>query len=406
MAVAGEVAGAAPKAALDATDTRGLAILCAASVAGVYFLQPLLVLVSTSFGVSGARVGMIPMVAQVAVALGVVALLPLGDIVDNRRIVIAAMLGQSAAMLLMAWAPNLQTFLLAIGLLGFLTIAPYLIPSAASHLTTVDTRGRVTGALTKGVIVGILFARTVGGVVGAHANWRVVYGVAGGAALVVLFLYARKVPSTGRSVAIAYPRLLGSLPGLIRREPALRVAAVTQGLMFGTFGSLWIAISLHVQGEAFGMSSNAVGALGLLGLVSASIAPRSGRLIDRVGANRVVVAAIALTIAAWAVMVTCDRSLAGIGLGIVMLDIGASAAHIAKQTTLFGLEPANRTRMVAVYVVSQYLGSGLLALLTGFAWAYGGWSGVCILGLCTTTVALAVNVFAAAPSKRTGSGRQ
>ena len=385
-------AGGEPGVDLSAASTRGLAVLCSASVAGVYFLQPLLVLVSTSFGVTGASVGLIPMLAQIAVGIGVIFLLPLGDVVDNRRIVIGAITGQAAAMLLMAWSPNFATFLLGISLLGLLTIAPYLIPSAASHLTTVRTRGRVTGALTKGVIVGILFARTVGGFVGAYANWRLVYGLSAIVALIVLAWYARHVPRTQRTATISYARLLGSLPVLIRREPVLRVAALTQALMFGTFGSLWIALGLHIQGPAFGLTSATVGALGLLGLISAAIAPRSGSLIDRLGADRVVRAAIVLTIAAWALLAAFGHSLICLGVGIVMLDVGASAAHIAKQTTLFALEPGNRTRMVTIYIVGQYVGGGLLALLTGIAWAHGGWISVCLLGMGTTTLALAVNL--------------
>ena len=162
--------------------------------------------------------------------------------------------------------------------------------------------------------------------------------------------------------------------------------------MFGTFGSLWIALGLHIQGPAFGLTSATVGALGLLGLISAAIAPRSGSLIDRLGADRVVRAAIVLTIAAWALLAAFGHSLICLGVGIVMLDVGASAAHIAKQTTLFALEPGNRTRMVTIYIVGQYVGGGLLALLTGIAWAHGGWISVCVLGMGTTTLALAVNL--------------
>jgi predicted MFS family arabinose efflux permease len=331
------------------------------------------------------------MVAQVAVGLGVVVLLPLGDLLDSRRIVIGAIAGQIAALLLVAWSPNLATFLVGIALLGFLTIAPYLIPAAASKVTPPGSLGHVTGALTRGVIVGILFARSVGGVLGAQAGWRAAFLLAAACAALVLVSFARKVPGVRPVVLLPYRQLIASLPGLVRSEPTLRSAALTQALMFGSFSSLWIAVSLHIQSPTFGMSSSTVGALGLLGLISAAVAPRSGGMIDRIGAKRAVRLSIILTVAAWFELSLLGNSLAGIGAGIVMLDIGASAAHIAKQTTLYALEPGNRTRFVTVYVVSQYLGAGLLALLTGLAWAHGGWLGVCALGVVTTMIALAVN---------------
>jgi predicted MFS family arabinose efflux permease len=366
-------------------------LLCSGSVAGVYYLQPLLVSIGASFDVNGASIGLIPMVTQIAVGLGVVVLLPLGDVVDNRRIVTFAVAGQIVAMLLMAWSPDLRTLLLASSLLGFLTIAPYLIPSAASHLTSPGSRGRVTGALTRGVILGILFARTAGGFVGALASWRAVYVLAAVAASGALFFFARNLPSTPSLTHISYRRLVASLPALIRRERALQIATLTQALMFGTFGSLWIALSVHIQGDAFRLSSAAVGAFGLLGLASAAVAPSCGALIDRVGADRVVRLSIVVTIISWGVMATFGRSLIGIGLGIVMLDIGASGANIAKQTTLFKLASSERTRFVTVYVVGQYVGAGLLALLTGVVWTHGGWTSVCFLGLGTTALALVIN---------------
>jgi predicted MFS family arabinose efflux permease len=376
---------------LSSATQRGLALLCSSSIAGVYYSQPLLVAISATFDLTGAQVGLVPMITQLAVGLGVLFLLPLGDARDNRRIVIGAIAGQSASMLLVAWSPTFEVFLLASALLGFLTIAPYLIPPYASGLTSPSARGRVTGLMVQGFILGILLARSAGGFVAAAAGWRSAYFLAAFATLLLLVAFARTMPPSAAVNRVSYRRLLASLPQLVAREPVLRSATMTQALMFGTFGSLWIALSLHIQGAAFGLTSAAVGFYGLLGLASAGAAPQCGRLIDRFGAATIARAGIALTMGAWCIFLFFSHSLGAIGLGIVLLDIGASSTHIAKQTTLFALRSENRTRIVTIYIVGQYVGGGLLAFLTGLAWAHGGWPGVCWLGLATVTLALALN---------------
>lgn len=375
----------------DASATRGLASLCGASIASSYYVQPLLVAISASFGLGGAQVGLIPMIGQIAIGLGVLLLVPLGDVVDNRRMVAACIAGQIASMLLVAWSSSFTGFLLASSALGLLTIAPYLIPAYASRFTAPSERGRVTGSIVQGFILGILFARTFGGIVGAYAGWRVVYFVAAIATLLLLLKQARSMPHAAPPPAVAYRELLASLPVLLCKEPVLRRAALTQALMFGTFGSLWIALSLHIQSDAFGLSSATVGLFGLLGLVSATVAPRVGKLIDRFGQDIVTRFGIALTIAAWAVMRVFGHSLPALALGVVLLDIGASSVHIAKQSALLTIGGVQRSRMLTVYIVGQYIGGGLLAALTGLAWSQGGWRAVCFIGIATVSVALIVN---------------
>lgn len=331
------------------------------------------------------------MIGQIAIGFGVLLLVPLGDVVDNRRMVTACIAGQIASMLVVAWSSSFTAFLLANSALGLMTIAPYLIPAYASRFTAPSERGRVTGSIVQGFIFGILFARAFGGIVGAYAGWRFVYFVAAIATLLLLLKQARSMPHAAPPPAVAYRELLASLPVLLCKEPVLRRAALTQALMFGTFGSLWIALSLHIQSDAFGLSSAIVGLLGLMGLVSATVAPHVGRLIDRFGQDIVTRSGIALTIAAWVLMTIFSHSLAALALGVVLLDVGASSVHIAKQAALLTIGGAQRSRMLTVYVVGQYIGGGLLAALTGLAWSQGGWRSVCLIGIATVTAALIVN---------------
>jgi len=375
-----------------------LAVLAALSISGVYVVQPLLVSMGVSFGLSAGMLGWIPTTIQIAVALTILFVLPLGDIVDNRRLLIVMIVGQVLAMVAIGWSTSFTMFLVASAAMGSFTIAPYLLPAYAARLTPASRRGHVTGYMARGVILGILLARTVSGFIGAHFDWRMVYRIGALATLVVLACSLSAMPATRPDSRLSYLGLMRSLPGLFARERALRIATLTQALMFGTFSSLWIALGLYLQSPAYGLRSDAVGALGLLGAAAAMCAPLAGRLSDRVGARRVGLTAIALTMLAWLFMAFFGSAMWGLCVGIVLLDIGASSTNITKQATLFALATESRTRRMAIYIVGQYVGAGVLALATVATWAHGGWFWVCMLGTVTTGLALLANCFDPGPS--------
>jgi predicted MFS family arabinose efflux permease len=370
---------------------RTFAFAAVVSVANFYYVQPLLVDIGTSFGLGEAAMGLVPTLTQLGLGLGVLLLLPLGDVIDNRRLVSCAIAVQAIALLVMATASNLILFFAASMVMGFTGITTYLLAPYVAHLAPAAERGRVIAHLARGGIIGILLARTVSGIIGFYIGWRSVYLLAALAMLALLWLLRAYMVPVARPTTAPYTHLLLSLAKLVRNEPVVRRTVFTQALNFGSFNTLWLGLSLYLESPAFGLHSDIVGLFGLLGAAAAIAAPLAGRLVDREGPQVTLRIALALTVLAWGIMALVPNMI-GIVAGIILVDLGASASDVSNRTILFRLHPDIRTRLMAVYSIGMFFSAGILSLLTTILWAHAGWLGVCLLGLAATSLALLANL--------------
>jgi predicted MFS family arabinose efflux permease len=370
---------------------RTFTIAAGVSVANFYYVQPLLVDIGKSFGLNEAVMGLVPTLTQIGLGFGVLFLLPLGDVIDNRRLVTGALALQTVALVVMATASDRVFFFAASMLMGFTGITSYLLAPYVAHLAPAPERGRVIGQLARGAIIGILLARTVSGLIGFYIGWRSVYLLAAGAMLILLWLLRQHMKPVSRPTTAPYSHLLLSLAKLIRTEPLVRRTVFTQALNFGSFNTLWLGLSLYLESPAFGLHSDKIGLFGLLGAAAAMAAPLAGKLVDRKGPQVTLRIALFMTVAAWAVLVALPNY-AGIVAGIILLDLGASATDVSNRTILFRLHPDIRTRLMAVYSIGMFFSAGILSLLTTVLWAHAGWLGVCLLGLGATSIAFVTNL--------------
>lgn len=385
---------AAPNAALAPAEGLGraavalLAAACGIAVANANYAQPLLLEISRSLRMTDAAVGLVPALTQAGVAAGVLLLLPLGDVVPVRRLLTVAICVQVAALAAMALAPSGPLLIAGAFAVGLFGITPYVLPPYATLHTPARRRGHVTALLAQGVIVGMLLARAVSGFVGLHLGWRAVYGMA---AVLMLALLGpirrviRRAPAAGRIAwpgagPIAYPALMRSLWRVAREEPALRRSALCQAFNWGSFNVLWIGLTFHMQSPAFGWRSDGIGALALVGAASAAAAPFVGRIADRKGPRRSLLLALSATVLGWVVLTLFGSAVSGVLAGLILLDVGTTAADISNRTIIFGLRPTTRTRVATVYMVSMFGGGAIMAWLTGVVWSAGGWPWVCALG--------------------------
>jgi len=248
-------------------------------------------------------------------------------------------------------------------------------------------RGRVTSLLAQGVLVGLLLARGIGGAVGLHFGWRFVYAMAAVAMLLTLAPLRRAVPAALPSVHTSYRGLMRSVIEVFLTVPLIRWSALCQGLATGSFTVLWIGISFYMQGPAFGWQSDRVGGLALIGAAAAMAAPFVGRFADRQGPQRSLLTALAVLVFAWVFLAVFGGSAIGVIVGMIVLDLGATATDISNRTVIFTLRPEIRTRLATIYMVGKFAGGGAMAWLTGFAWAASGWPGVCALGAVSAVLA-------------------
>lgn len=377
---------AAPAAAAATSLPSALVMLlaCAAglSVANVYYAQPLLDAVAHEFAISQAAVGGVITATQIGCALALLLLVPLGDRVERRRLMMVQLAALIAALLCVAAAPTpalLLAGMLAVGLVGT-AMTQGLIAYAAAAASDSE-RGRVVGTTQGGVLVGLLLARVMAGGVADLAGWRSVYltsaAVMGSLAL-VLWRYLPAQPLS--SEAPRYGQLLLSLLTLIARQRTLQVRGMLALLMFAVFNVFWTAIVLLLSTPPHNLSQTAIGALGLVGLVGALAAARAGHWADKGLGQRTTGYALLLLLASWLPLWLAPVSLGALLLGILLLDMAGQAIHVTNQSLIFATQPAAHSRLVSGYMLFYAVGSGLGAISSTSAYAAFGWDGVCVLG--------------------------
>ena len=374
---------------LSGGDIRLLAIVAGVAIANGYYVQPLINIIALSIGLSHLLWGLLASLTQLGLATGLMILLPLADIVPTRRLMITVMVAQVAALALIGLSAGPLTMFLGCFALGFFGISPYLIPSYASTRTQPDRIAHVTGSLIRGVIIGILLARTMSGLIASHLGWRAVYGVAAVGTMLALLAALSVVQPAAASVRSNYRSLLASMISITRGTRSLQRAALVQAASFGCFNSFWVGSALYLH-ERFGWTPDRIGLVGLVAAAAASAAPAIGSLSKRLGAETVRFMGAFASVLSWALLALFRDDLWAMGVALVILDIACAVIDIANRTILYREAPEIRGRLSAVYTITMFVGGGLLSLVTGALWSELGWPGVCLAGTLSSVLAFAV----------------
>jgi len=392
---------------------RGLTWLfaCAAgmSVANVYYAQPLLDAIARDFAISHAAVGGVVTATQLGCALALVFLVPLGDLVERRRLMRVQVLLLVLALLLVACVRSPTLFLAAMLLIGLLgTAMTQGLIAYAAGAAAPGERGRIVGATQGGVFIGLLLARVCAGAVSDLTGWRSVYAGAAAAMLALAAVMWRRLPGVdaGRS-GMGYRALLASMFVLLRRHRVLQVRGTIALLMFAALNVFWSALVLPLSAPPYGFSHTAIGALGLVGALGALGAAGAGRLADQGRGQRTSLVALLLLACAWLPLALMPLSLWALLAGIVLLDLGGQAIHVTNQGMILRSDHEAHSRLVGAYMLFYAIGSGLGAMGATLSYTQAGWQGVCLLGAGISVLAL---LFWAAtrglvPAQIAGAGR-
>ncbi|MDC8757466.1 MFS transporter [Janthinobacterium sp. hw3] len=366
------------------------AAACGLSVANVYYAQPLLDTLAAEFGFGAAAAGLVITATQAGCALALLLLVPLGDMLERRRLTLAQLLLLCAALLAVGLAGSAAALLagmLAVGLLGT-AMTQGLIGYAASAAAPAE-RGRVVGAAQSGVVVGLLLARALAGAVADAAGWRAVYFASAALALLMLAVLWRVLPAQAPPPSrLGYARLLASMAALLARERTLQIRGVLALLLFAAFSIFWSALVFPLSAPPYAYSHTAIGAFGLVGALGALGAARAGRLADRGRGQWTSGAALLLMLAAWLPLGFARQSLWALLAGIVALDLAGQAIHVTNQSMILRAHGDAHSRLVGCYMLFYALGSGAGALAATAVHAAAGWTGVCLLGAAVNLAAL------------------
>lgn len=368
-----------------AVSGRGVLLLAAAAgvaVANIYYLQPLLQLIADDFHASARSVGLVAVMMQLGYALGILAFVPLGDIVQPRRL-LTVMFGAVTVMLACgALAPGVGALAAATLAIGICTTSAQILMPFAADAAPPAQRGRVIGTIQTGLLVGMLVARVGGGVLGAHFGWRSVFWCAAGSCALAALVLARVMPLRPARAALGYGGLLASIAALVGRHPVLRASMGLGAMAFAIFGGLWTVLAFQLH--ALGYGADVVGYLGALSLGSVLGAASFGALADRRGTFFTGAVAWLLLLIACAAYALLGHTLWGLAAASALLPVGVSLTQISNQARIFALDDSARSRINTAYMFTIFSGGALGALGATIAWQHAGWSAVCALLLAFT----------------------
>ncbi|TWA74908.1 putative MFS family arabinose efflux permease [Azospirillum brasilense] len=377
-----------PGAGLSRVTGLIFAAAAGLSVANIYAAQPLLDAMARDFGIPPAAIGLVVTLTQLGYGLGLIVLVPLGDLVDRRRLIVGQGVLSVVALAAVATARTEGMLFAGMAAVGLLAVVVQVLVSFAAALATPAERGRAVGMVTSGVVIGILGARSVAGLLADLGGWRAVYLASAALTLAMAGLLWRVLPRNLPPASTDnYAAALRSIPVLFLTDRVLLVRGVLALLIFAAFSAFWTALVLPLSAEPFGYSHSRIGLFGLVGMAGAVAATGAGRLADRGLAQWTTGAALTLLVASWGLIALLPVSLPGLLVGVVTLDLAVQAVHVSNQSIILDRHPQARSRLVGGYMAFYSLGSALGAIAATMAYAHAGWAGVSTLGAAISAAA-------------------
>ena len=366
-----------------------MACACGMSIANIYYAQPLVSVMSSSIGLPSTLASVIVTVTQVGYCVGLLALVPLGDLVESRRLVLATLAMASVALLLVARAESVGALLGACLLLGACSVAVQMIIPMATHLSPASVRGSVVGSITSGLLAGIMLARPMAGLVSSAYGWRVVFVICAASLVSMVIILRIVLPEHRAAKNESYRALIASLPRLLRETPVLRRRAAYQAALFAAYSLFWTSVPFVLSGPTFGLSQREIALFATSAIAGAFAAPVAGRLADAGRTTAATGIGICLTVTSFAIAwLARDGSVLLMVFSAVLLDIGVWSNLVLGQRAISMLAPAHRSRMNALYTSIFFAGGALGSSCASLAYATGGWQLICLIGILFPLAAL------------------
>jgi len=365
--------------------TRGTSVLLSVAtgvvIANLYFAQPLENALAETMRVGPDDVGLVLTLFQIGYALGLATVVPLGDLVERRRLLIVLIALCVLGLTGLAVAPGLVVLEVAAVLVGITSVVAQIIVPLAAHLAAPEEQGRAVGVVMSGLLIGILLSRTVAGLLASALGWRSVFAAGAVATVIIGILLHRSLPRVAPTTTLTYPKLLASVVTLVREEPTLRSRMALGALVFASFSTFWSSIGFLLASPPYEWNEAAIGAFALLGVAGAVVAKPAGRLSDKGHAQPATGIFLGLIAISFGVLWPGGHDVVALVIGCAMLDLGCQGAHLANQSVVYRLRPGAHSRINTAYMTSYFaggtLGSGLSAVLV---YPRFGWRGVCLLG--------------------------
>ena len=382
-----------PGRLMGARGTLVLAVACGVAVGTLYFPQALTPLVASGLGVSPDAAALAATAPQLGYAVGIFAIVPLGDRITPRTLVVTLFTLTAAALAAAAAAPSLAVLAAMAAATGVVTVSAQVIAPMAAANAGDERRGQVLGTLLSGSIAGMLLGRALAGVAGEELGWRAPYAIAAAISIVLAAVLAARVPRTTPPERASYPALLAEPLRLLRTEPELRRSCLYQATIFAGFSAVWTSVALLLAGPRDGLGAGGAGLLALVGAATMLCTPRAGAQVDRRGPDAVNGASLGGVLAAAAVLLGGGAGgpggLVALAAGVLALDVAMQCGMVANHARVFAIAPAAGSRLNTAYMTCAFAGGSLGSWLGVRAYGLAGWTGVCALTALLAAVAVA-----------------
>ncbi len=365
-----------------------LASACGLIVANLYFAQPLIGLISADIGLDKAAASLIVTLTQGGYCAGLLLLVPLGDLMENRRLIISALAAVIVALVLAASAPTAALFLFAALLIGISAVAVQMLVPLAAHMAPDAKRGQVVGNVMSGLLAGIMLSRPVASFVANAFGWRAVF--IGSAAVMVLLLLVlwRLLPQRRPDASHTYPELIGSLWALLRDTAVLRRRAAYHAALFASFTLYWTIVPLVLAGPHYGFTQGGIGLFALAGASGVFSAPVAGRMADKGWSRAATGLALFCVIVGFGMAhFGADGALLPLLAGGVLLDLGVQANLVLGQRAIYSLGAHTRSRLNGLYMALFFAGGAVGSSISSYTYLHGGWELVSWVGMAFPTAA-------------------
>jgi len=368
-----------------------MAIATGLIVANLYYNQPLLDDIARTFHVGSGKAGQVGGLTQLGYATGMLFIAPLADMIRRKRLIMVCLALAIVALIFVGIAKGINLLIAASYFVGIFSLIPQLLVPMTAHLARPEERGAKIGFVMSGLLLGILLSRTISGFVGAHLGWRAMFYIAAVIMLAIWLLLFFLLPEVEPEYTGTYGALMKSLLSLVREEPALRVAAIRGALCFACFSAFWVTLTFLLR-ENFNKGSDVAGLFGLVGAFGALAAGLMGKLSDKMDAYKLSTFTLLFIVVSFVVFYFSGHSFIGLIIGVIVMDMGVQATHISNQSLIFALRPEARNRINTIYMVAYFIGGGFGTYLAAQAWAHYKWTGVCVLGIAISVIAMAVHM--------------
>ena len=378
-----------------------LAVMAGISVANIYYCQPLLNMISEDTGLSTFEVNLMPVFTQVGYALGLLTIIPMGDLYNRRRTILVSFLTVVAALLVIYVSDNTALLLGASFVTGFCSVSPQVFIPFVSLYAKPDQKERKVGIVLSGLLVGILASRVISGYVGHLMGWRSMYLIAAVIMALSAVIILRIFPDVEPTYRGTFGSLMKSIRQLVKDHPRSMIYSIRSSFAFGSMLGLWACLAFRMKEAPFYADSDTVGMLALCGVAGALTASNVGKYIPRYGVERINGIGASLMVLAWLIMYLLQNTYAGMIAGIIIIDIGMQCIQLSNQSATMRLCPEATSRMNTIYMVTYFIGGSFGTFLAGTMWSLYGWSGTVATGLGLMAVSiLTCAVKLTAPSRQ------